>query len=87
MSVDKMIKYYSHENVAYKIICRNKSNWIGERDGFFNYHNVKIKKKICPLVYQTVFNVNYSLRIRESYIEKAIGEYFGEENGNGQSTT
>ncbi|PYE51437.1 hypothetical protein HUB98_05465 [Paenibacillus barcinonensis] len=86
MSRNKVIKYIERDNVTYKIIYKNNSEWI-ERVGVIHSHNVKIKKKICPLVYQTVFNVNYSLNIGKSYIEEAINDYFGEGIENGQSTT
>ncbi|MFE6075580.1 hypothetical protein ACFVQB_14005 [Paenibacillus sp. NPDC057886] len=82
MSANKIIKYHVRDNVTYKIIYKNNSKW-NERMGLFHCHNVKIKKKICPLVYQTVFNRNYALNIGKSYIEKAIEEYFGEEDVNG----
>lgn len=79
MSGNKMIKYYMHDNITYKITYKNNSEWI-DRIGLFHSHNVKIKKKICLLVYQTVFNTHYSLNIGKSYIEEAINDYFGEVN-------
>ncbi|PIH59006.1 hypothetical protein [Paenibacillus sp. LK1] len=82
MSRNKIIKYYVHDEITYKITYKNNSEWI-EGIGLFHSHNVKIKKKICPLVYQTVFNRHYALNIGKSYIDKAIKEYFGEEDVNG----
>lgn len=75
MSTHKTVKYYIRDNQAYKIIHKNQSEWI-ERVGLFHSHNVKIKKKICPLIYQTVFNTNYG-RSTENKIDTAIREYFG----------
>lgn len=82
MNGKKIIKYHVYDNITYKIIYRNKSEWM-ERAGVFHCHNVKIKKKICPLLYQTVFNTDYTLNIGGSYIEKAIIDYFGEGIKNG----
>lgn len=76
LSRNKVIKYIERDNVTYKITYKNNSEWI-ERVGVIHSHNVKIKKKICPLVYQTVFNTHYSLNIGKSYIEEAINDYFG----------
>ncbi|MFS0855317.1 hypothetical protein [Paenibacillus taichungensis] len=76
MSINKIIKYHVNNDVKYKIVHTNKTEWLGR--GAIHCHNVKIQMQLAPFIYKTLFNKDYG-RSTENKIDSAIREYFGSE--------